>query len=179
MSRRLLGISLATLCVAGLVGCAKAPRTRAVKGGSVETGTGTLTEARKYLEGRWNLESFTVYPPGKDPIQAKGEGTLLYDEYGNLKMDIRTDPATGEALTRAGITVTNGEIASEGRTVINLQDKSIKYVIEGQAGHGYQRSGPLGVDRPRYGQVDGNMLTLTTRADDGKELSVAKWRKMQ
>ena len=90
-----------------------------------------------------------------------------------------TGPMTYEALTKAGITVTNGEIASEGRTVINLQDKSIKYVIEGQTGHGYQRSGPLGVDRPRYWEVDGNMLTLTTRTDDGKALSVAKWRKMQ
>ena len=72
MSRRLLGIAVATLCLTGVVACAKAPRTRAVKGGDVAAGTGTLTEARKYLEGRWNLESFTVYPPGKDPLQAKG-----------------------------------------------------------------------------------------------------------
>jgi hypothetical protein len=119
-----------------------------------------------------------VYPPGRDPIQVKGEGTLLYDEYGNLKIDIRTDPATGDALSKVGITVTNGEIASEGRTVVNIQDKSLKYVIEGQTGHGFQRSGPLGADRPRYWQVDGTLLTLTTRGDDGKELSVGKWRKM-
>jgi len=178
MSHRLVKIAVTTLCVAGLVACAKAPRTRAVKGGSVETGTGTLTEARKYLEGRWNLESFTVYPPGKDPIQVTGAGTLLYDEYGNLKIDIRTDPATGDALSKVGITVANGEIASEGRTIVNLQEKSLKYVIEGQKGHGFERSGPLGADRPRYWQVDGTLLTLTTRGDDGKELSVGKWRKM-
>jgi hypothetical protein len=178
MSRRLLGICLAGLLAPGMTNCSSAPRTRAVKMGPVDSGTGTLTAARKYLEGRWTLESFTVYPPGKEPIQVNGAGTLLYDEYGNLKIDIRTDPATGDALTKVGMTVANGEIASEGRTVINIQDHSIKYVIDGQTGHGFERSGPLGVDRARYWQVDGNLLTLTTRADDGKDLSVGKWRKM-
>jgi hypothetical protein len=178
MSRRLLGLCLAGLLAAGMTGCSSAPRKRAVKMGPVDTGAGTLTAARQYLEGRWTLESFDVFPPGKEPIRAKGAGTLLYDEYGNLKMDIRTDPATGDALTKVGITVKNGEIASEGRTIVNLQDHSIKYVMEGQTGHGFERSGPLGIDKPRYWQVDGNLLTLTTRSDDGKDLSVAKWRKM-
>jgi hypothetical protein len=177
MSRRMIRILVVGLVVAG-AGCSAAPRQRAVKMGPVETGAGTLTAARQYLEGRWTLESFDVFPPGKDPIRVKGDGTLLYDEYGNLKIDIRTDPATGDALSRVGINVTGGVIASEGRTVINLQDHTITYVIEGQTGHGFERGGPLGIDRPRHWVVDGNLLTLTTRDEAGKDVSVAKWRKM-
>ena len=178
MLRRILGLCMAALLVTTLFGCTSAPRKRAVKMGPVDTGAGTLTAARKYLEGRWTLESFEVFPPGKPSIAVKGDGTLLYDEYGNLKIDIRTDQATGDALSKVGIVLNKGEIASEGRTVINLQDHTLTYVIEGQAGHGFERGGPLGIDRPRHWQVEGNILTLTTKDDAGKPLSIGKWRKM-
>ena len=39
-------------------------------------------------------------------------------------------------------------------------------------------SGPLALNRKRYWVVEGNVLTLTTKADDGKDLSVAKWQKV-
>ena len=44
-------------------GCAPAPRVRPVKEGPVDTGSGTLTAARKYLEGTWTLVSFELFPP--------------------------------------------------------------------------------------------------------------------
>lgn len=178
MSRRLLGVCLVGLTVGSMYGCAAAPRERPVKMGPVDTGAGTLTAARKYLEGRWNLESFEVFPPGKPPITVKGEGTLLYDDYGNLKIDIRTDAATGEALSRVGIVLKDGIVASEGRTVINLQDQTLTYVIEGQGGQGFERSGPLGMGRPRHWKVEGDLLTLTTKDDAGKPLSIGRWRKL-
>ena len=28
-----------------------------------------LAASRKYLEGRWNLESFEIFPPGGSPIR--------------------------------------------------------------------------------------------------------------
>jgi hypothetical protein len=179
MPRRLLGLGLALAMAGGAFGCAGAPRTRPVKMGPVETGAGTLTAARQYLEGRWTLEAFTVYPPGRDPITVKGDGTLLYDDYGNMKIDIRTDRETGEALSRVGIKVTGGVIASEGRTVINLQDRTITYVIDGQTGHGFERGGPLGIDRPRHWTVEADLLTLTTKDESGKDVSVGKWRRMK
>ena len=46
-------------------GCSGAPRQRNVEMGPVEAGAGSLTAARKFLEGRWALESFEVLPPGK------------------------------------------------------------------------------------------------------------------
>lgn len=81
--------------VLGLLGaaaaCAPAPRVRPVKGGDVDAGPESLTAARKFLEGRWTLESFEVFPPGKPPIALKGAGTLNYDEFGNLRIEIRAD----------------------------------------------------------------------------------------
>ena len=82
-------VILFALAAAGAAGCSAAPRQRPVKGGDVDTGAGTLASARKYLEGRWTLESFQIYPPGKGPIALNGSGTLVYDDRSNLRMEIR------------------------------------------------------------------------------------------
>ena len=76
-----------------IVGCHAAPSQRPMKAGPVDTGAGSLTAARQYLQGSWSLESYEIYPPGKPPIQLKGTGTLVYDEFGNLKIDVRADQA--------------------------------------------------------------------------------------
>ena len=41
--------------------------------------------------------------PGARRDQGAGEGTLLFDGFGNLEMEIRTDETTGQALSEAGI----------------------------------------------------------------------------
>jgi hypothetical protein len=169
----------ARLLVAGAIvlasACKPAPRQRPVELGPVATGAGSLTEARKYLEGLWTLESFEVYPPGKGPVALKGTGTLVYDDFGNLKMDIRADEASADILRAAGIEIVDGRIASQGRTVVDLQHKTLTYVIEGQPPAG--AAGPLGLSRPRHWQVEGDVLTLTTKDDAGNPLSVGRWRK--
>jgi len=66
-----------------VIACTGAPRPRP-KGGPVDQGPGSVTAARKYLEGRWTLESFEVFPPGKPAVTLTGQGTLLYDQFGNL-----------------------------------------------------------------------------------------------
>jgi hypothetical protein len=48
-------------------------------------------------------------------------------------------------------------------------------VIEGQPVAG---SGPLAPSRPRHWQVDGNVLTLTTKDDAGNAVSVGRWQKV-
>jgi hypothetical protein len=146
--------------------CAPAPRQRPVELGPVDTGAGSLTEARKFLEGRWLLESFEVYPPGKGPVALKGSGVLQYDDYGNLKMEIRADESSAD--------IRDGTISSEGRTVVDLQHKTLTYVVEGQPRSG---AGPLAMSRPRHWQVDGDLLTLTTKDDAGNPLSVGRWRR--
>ena len=95
----------------------------AAPSGKIESGPGTLTEARKFLEGRWVLESFEVRPPGKPPIMLKGSGVLNYDDFGNLRMEIRADQASADLLRAAGIEMRDGVISADGRTAIDLQNQ--------------------------------------------------------
>src|SRR5262245_7554609 len=59
-----------------MAGCAAAPINKPIKVGDSNTGAGTVNAARQYLEGRWSLESFEVYPAGKPQVTLKGDGTL-------------------------------------------------------------------------------------------------------
>ncbi len=76
------------------------------------TGAGTLTAARKFLEGRWILESAVITPPGGKPITLKGTGVLNYDDFGNLEMNIKADEASSDLLRAAGILIPDGVIAT-------------------------------------------------------------------
>jgi hypothetical protein len=172
IERRMTAVIILGLLLGAHVGCKSAPRQRPVKGGDVDEGAGTIKSARKFLEGRWNLESFEVYPPGKAPISVKGTGTLSYDDFGNLKIDIRTDEKTSDALRSAGIDIRDGVISSEGRTAVDMQNHTLTYIVPGQGG-----PGPLSLSRPRHWEVAQDLLTVTTKDDAGKPLSVGKWRR--
>lgn len=172
---RLTLLALAVL-VTTLGACAPAPRQRPVKGGPVNTGTGSTKAARSFLEGRWTLLTFEVFPPGQPPITVAGEGSLLYDDFGNLKMDIRVDEKTGAALSKAGIPIQAGVLSIEGRAVIDMAGRKLTYVLEGQPPIGAP-AGPLAMNRPRYWEVSGDELILTTRDEGGNALSVARWKK--
>ena len=161
------------LCLTSLAGCHSAPSQRPMKAGPVDTGAGTLTQARKYLEGRWTLESFEVYPPGGPAITLKGSGTLSYDEFSNLRIEIRADQASSDLLRAAGVEIRDGVISSDGRTAVDLQNHTLTYIVPGQT----NSTGPLALMRPRHWEVQGDLLTLTTQDDSGKPLSVGRWRK--
>ena len=135
----------------------------------------SLVAARKYLEGRWSLQSFEVHPPQRPVVPVKGSGTLSYDAFGNLTIEIRTDVATSDQLRAAGIAIQDGVISSKGRTAVDMQNRTLTYVIEGQPVGG---TGPLATSRPRHWQVDGDVLTLSTKDDAGAVTSVGKWKKV-
>ena len=113
-------------------------------------------------------------PPGKGPVALKGTGTLVYDDYGNLKMDIRADEASADVLRAAGIDIADGVITIGGphRRRPPAQDADLRD-REPPAG----AAGPLALSRPRHWQVEGDVLTLTTKDDAGNPLSVGRWRK--
>ena len=166
------GVIIALFAV--VASCHGAPRQKPIKAGPVDTGPQTLTAARSFLEGRWNLESFEVRPPGKPPIVLKGGGTLLYDNMGNLKMDIQADEASADLLRQSGIDIRDGRISTDGRAALDLQKHTLTYVLQGQAP---LIKGPLGMERPRHWVVEGDTLVLTTQDDAGQPLSVGRWRK--
>jgi hypothetical protein len=162
----------------GVSACAPSPRQRPILMSEVPGGTGSLVEARKYLEGRWTLQSYEVFPPDQAPIRLNGTGTLTYDQFGNLEIEVRADKDSVPFLSRAGIETTNGVLATKGRTAVDMQAHTLTYMLEGQPPLGAP-SGPLALNRPRYWQVDGNVLTLTTKDDQGKPTSVGRWMKEQ
>jgi hypothetical protein len=89
-------------------------------------------------------------------------------------MEIRADQAAADALRAAGVDTTDGTISSNGRTAVDIANKTLTYAIEGQPAVG---AGPLSMNRPRYWQVDGSLLTLTTKDDAGNVATVGRWRK--
>jgi hypothetical protein len=165
---------LLAIVLLSISACAAAPINKPIKVGDVDTGSGSVTAARKFLEGRWTLESFEVHPPGKPVVNLKGMGTLTYDDFGNLRMEIRADQAASDQLRAAGIDIRDGIISSDGRTAVDMPNRTLTYVIQGQPPTG---TGPLAMNRPRHWQVDGDVLTLTTRDDAGNVASVGRWRK--
>jgi hypothetical protein len=85
---------------------------------------------------------------------------------------------TGEALTKAGIEIRGGVLSTEGRTAVDLQNRTLTYIIQGQPPVG-AASGPLATNRPRHWEVAGDVLTLTTKDAKGEALSVGRWKKEQ
>jgi hypothetical protein len=170
------GIKLAavTAAIAGTMACEAQPRQRPLDIGPVES---KVAEARKILEGRWMLQSFEVRPPGGAPIVLNGSGILNYDDFGNLYMDIRADQASSDLLRAAGIEIRDGVIATEGRTVIDLPNKTLTYFLEGQRSSTTTGGGPLAPNRPRHWDLTADVLTLTTRDDTGAPFAISRWKK--
>ncbi len=164
--------------LAGMAACSASPRQRPISMGPVATGPGTVSAARKFLEGRWVLESFVVNPPGGAPIALKGSGSLSYDDFGNLQMNIKADEASSDLMRAAGIAIRDGVISTEGRTVIDMQNRTLTYVLEGQPSSMATGGGPLATNRPRHWEVTGDVLTLTTRDTGGAALAVSRWKKV-
>jgi hypothetical protein len=162
------------LALAVMTGCAAAPLDKPLELGPVASGPGTLAEARKYLEGRWTLESFELRQAGRPPVMLNGSGTLNYDDFGNLRMEVRPDEAAADALRAAGIVIRDGIISSDGRTAIDVQNRTLTYFLEGQPAAG---GGPLAANRPRHWEVTADTLTLTTRDDSGAPASISRWKR--
>jgi len=170
-------LSLLVIIAVMAAACAAAPRQRPYYGGDTDNGAGTLTAARKYLEGRWNMLSYQVMPSGQAPIKIDGEGVLNYDGFGNMTIEVRVKPPQVELLDRAGLPSDNGVLSSNGRTVVDMKTHTLTFVLEDQPTF-VPPSGPLAFNRPRHWDVKGNVLTLTTKDDRGKTVSVSTWQKM-
>ena len=163
-------------------GCAGAPRGKPIETSPIESGAGSVTAARVALKGRWNLVSFDVFPPGRPAINVPAQGTLMYDDFGNLDMRLKVpDPAVAERLQLAGIPLKDGEIATTGRTAIDLQKRTLTYLMEGSKGlvASSASAAPLSADRPRHWEYADGVLTLTTKNNDGQPLSVGRWKKAE
>jgi hypothetical protein len=177
MLRSAIARSVVALAVVSLVACKGAPRQRPIPGPDVDRGPESMTAARKFLQGRWALESFEVFPPGKPAIVLKGSGSLNYDEFGNLRIEIRADQQAADLLRAAGVDTRDGAISSDGRTVVDLQNRTLSYLLPGQT-VGAPAPGPLAPSRLRYWEVKGDLLFLSTKDEAGRILSTGRWKRM-
>jgi hypothetical protein len=177
-ARMTIGRCVLIVLIAGAFACTPTRHPVPPKGGPVDEGPGSIATARKFLEGRWALESFQVFPPARQPITLKGQGVLTYDAYGNLQMEIRADDDSSDQLRAAGIEIKDNMISSGGRTILDMQHHTIAYVLDGVSMISAP-VGPLALNRPRYWEVEANRLTLTTKDDAGTILSVGKWTRVQ
>jgi hypothetical protein len=165
------------LCAAIVVLAATMAGALGQKGGPVETGRGSTDAARRYLEGRWGLLTYDIYPHKRPAIRLNGHGSLTFDRFGNLDVQIRVDPETAALLDAAGIPSANGILSIVGRVVVDMQARTLTYFLEGQPPLGAP-SGPLALNRPRHWRVDDDgVLTLITKGDAGELLSVGRWQK--
>jgi hypothetical protein len=176
MSRGIIRLVAVVVSMGGAMSAAPSAQ-RPPKGGPVDSGPGSIAAARKYLEGRWSLRSFDVFPPGGAPLRLGGAGTLVYDAFGNLDIEIRVDESTATQLEAAGIPSNKGLVSMRGRTAVDMQARTLTYILRGQPPLGAP-SGPLALNRSRHWEVEGTLLTLTTRTADGQLLSKGVWEKL-
>jgi hypothetical protein len=169
------GLMVAVVCSSAAV-CAPKPSQKVFTKGPVSSGPGTITQARQYLEGRWSLVSMDLFPPSERAIHVVGSGTLVYDDFANMTVDLKLDPETARLFEQVGIPAPGGVLSTTGRTVIDMQNHALSYVLEGQAAV-RQPTHALDTNRPRYWEVNGDTLTLRTKDENGTVLSVAVWRK--
>jgi hypothetical protein len=158
------------------VSCASAPRQRPLPVGKADTGPGTTSSARQFLQGRWSLLSMDLFPPNEPVIHVIGSGVLTYDNFANMTVDLRLDPATASLFERIGIPAPNGVVSTTGRTLVDMTTQTLSYTLEGQQAV-RPATHPLDTNRPRYWEVLGNTLTLRTKDGTGAVLSVAVWQK--
>ena len=145
--------------------------------GKVDTGPGTLTDARNRLSGTWTLLKMDLFPPGEAPINDAASGTMSYDQFAKLQVNLRFNPgAVKLAQTLALPLGPGGTFETTGHAVIDLERRALSYVFEGQSPL-RQVKNPLDTNLPRYWELNGNELTLRTKDEKGTVLSVSVWRK--
>jgi hypothetical protein len=177
MTVRRLRHQIGIACVlAACTACAGAPRQKQLPLGQVEGGPGTISAARQYLEGKWSLISLDVFPPGQAPIHAGATGTMTYDDFANMTVDLKVDNDTARLFQKIGIEAPGGVIRTTGKTLVDMNGRTLSYMLEGQALI-RPATHPLDTNRPRYWEREGNTLTLRTKDDKGTVLSVAVWQK--
>ena len=165
--------------------CASSPRQRPVSVGDVETGSGSLAEARKQLEGSWQLVSLRMANAEGRQTDVDATGSMNLDGFGNLHIEFRMSDAGQKALASLGIASPNPVLTTTGRAVIDPQQQRVTYVGDDfvksggmDAGVAAKRNNPLAVERVRYYKFDPDgTLVLSTRYPDGKEASIGRWKR--
>jgi hypothetical protein len=94
----------------------------------------------------------------------------------HLNVNLRLTPESARLFTRLGVPVTDGVVSTTGRTVIDMSQHALSYVLPGQPAV-RPPTHPLDLNLPRYWEAGIDTLTLRTRDEKGTVLSVSVWKK--
>lgn len=167
MSRRWFLGSAVVLVVSGFVfGCAKAPRGRPIPTTPIGD---SLSQARKDLEGTWDLTSLVIAPPDSARVAVRARGVLVYDAYGNLTINGTITDAVHKTADPSSI------LSFKGRAVLDETNRQLKLLdVEGDT---RDVSPHLSPEHTRRYEFEGDVLRLTSVDASGRVTAVASWRK--
>jgi hypothetical protein len=163
----------AWLPVAGLLllaACTGSERQRPIGLSDVYTGEGSMEATRRQLQGTWELLSLESSPsPGTPRVAIKASGSLVYDEYGNLRIDAHTvDPAAPAAARESAV------LNFKGRAAIDPVKKELQLLdMTGNA----DPTEVLAPERKRRFEIDGDTLKLSSIDEKGEPVAVSLWRR--
>ena len=155
--------------------CAETPtstpvKTRAAKGGSVDTGPSSMEAERRKLQGAWELTSLQVFSPTGEPRAAEASGRLEYDEYGNLTM---------RGTVRGGPDIDNSVLNVTGRVVIDPVAHALRFQSITARNADERRVDPqLDASLIRYYEFDGDLLKTTVKGPNGATTATATWKRI-
>jgi hypothetical protein len=167
---------VAVFGLASLVACAETPtgtpvKTRAAKGGDVNTGLGSLESERRRLQGAWELTSLQIFSPTGEPRAAQANGRLQYDEYGNLTM---------RGTITGGPEVDNSVLNIAGRVEIDPVAHTLRFRNITARSADERRVDPqIDASLVRYYEFDGDLLKTMVKAANGSTTATATWKRIQ
>lgn len=134
--------------------------------------TGGVESTRRQLTGTWDLVALESAPQGdasKPRVPVKAQGTLIYDEFGNLTMNARsTDPAAPIAAREVSA------MSFKGRAVIDVPHKELKLMnLTGNV----DPNEVLAPERRRKYEVTMDTLTLSSYDERGEVTAVSTWKR--
>jgi hypothetical protein len=137
-----------------------------------ESGSGAVESVRRQLFGTWELTKLEAAPEsGAARLPIKAQGTLVYDEYGNLTIDARTTDANAPVAAREV-----ARLSFKGRAVIDTVKSELKLMdVTGNV----TPDEVLSPERRRRYTVDANTLTLSSFDEKGTVTAISTWRRRQ
>ncbi len=167
-----MALSAVMVAVTMAASCASpaAPRGRPIKMGPVDTGAGSLESVRRQLQGTWTLIELQSSPAvGGALAPVRAEGTLIYDEYGNLTIDARTSDPSAPAAARSATL-----LAFKGRAVLDTVKSELKLMdLTGNV----DPDQVLSPERRRRYAFSGDTLTLSSIDAAGNVTATSVWRR--
>lgn len=132
----------------------------------------TLEQVKAQFVGYYELVSFVSFPATGGQVTNDYIGRIIYDQHDNMSAIGMPAGAPDEAA-RAGESGSRG-FAYWGKVSWDLDRGVVIHHVEGSP----TRNTWVGEDNVRYFELDGDLLSLSLRDDEGRTTGTLTWRKI-